>query len=308
MSAPSQATIPAAPASALSRARRRAILLVLGAAATFAMAAAAVKGLGGTIPLAQVILFRNLFAIPALLPVLLGNGGLAALRTRNPLGHVLRTLFGIMGMVGAFYGYAHLPIATVTALGFTMPLFLTALSVPLLKEKVGPRRWSAVGVGFLGVLLMVRPGMGDGALDLFAVGMVLLGALGWALAMITIRKMGEAGEPGATIVLWFAINASIVAGIATIPVWVTPAPWQWALLAATGLVSALAQVLMTEAYRRGETTLIAPFEYSGIIWTTLLGVLLWNELPDGWALAGMAVLVSAGLYIWRREVQLGVKR
>lgn len=287
--------------------RRRAILCVLGAAGTFALAAACVKALDGAIPVAEVVLFRNLFAIPALLPLLVQNGGLAALRTRNPLSHFARTLFGMMGMVGAFYGYAHLPIATVTALGFTMPLFLTILSVPLLGERVGPRRSAAVLVGFLGVLLMVRPGVGEG-MDALATGLVLLGALGWALAMITIRRMGAQGEAGVTIVLWFAIGAAALAGFASVPVWVWPTPMQWAFLIGTGVISALAQVLMTEAYRSGETTLIAPFEYSGIIWTTLLGVLIWAELPDGWDIAGIAVLVGAGLYIWHREVTLGLKR
>jgi drug/metabolite transporter (DMT)-like permease len=300
---------PPSPA-ARAAARRRAILLVLGAAGTFAIAAGLVKALGGAVPVAEVIFCRNLFAIPALLPLLLGaDGGVAgALRTRNPLGHLARTLFGLVGMLGAFYGYAHLPLATVTALGFTMPLFLTLLSVPLLGERVGPRRGAAVAVGFLGVLLMVRPGAGAAALDPVATGLALLGALGWALAMITIRRMGSQGESGVTIVLWFAIGAALLSGLAAIPVWVWPTPWQWALLIGTGLVSALAQVMMTEAYRSGETTLIAPFEYSGILWTTLLGVLVWAELPDAWDFAGIAVLVDAWLYIWRREVALGVKR
>jgi drug/metabolite transporter (DMT)-like permease len=310
MSAP--ASILPAAAAAL---RRRSILCVLGAAGTFSIAAAAVKALGGEIPLAQVILCRNLFALPVLLSLAWQAGGVvAALRTRNPMGHAVRILAGLMGMAGAFYGYAVLPIAMVTALGFTMPLFLTALSVVLLGERVGPRRWSAVAVGFCGVLLMLGgPGpAGDtgsgGGREAGAILMVLIGALGWALAMISIRRMGEKGEAGVTIVLWFAIGAALVGGLAAIPVWVWPTPLQWALLATTGLVSALAQLLMTEAYRRGETTLIAPFEYSGILWTTLLGLLLWAEVPDAWDLGGFAVLVGAGLYIWHREVKLGLAR
>jgi drug/metabolite transporter (DMT)-like permease len=297
-------------AAAVRLARRRAILLVLGAAATFSAAAACVKALGGAIPLAEVVLCRNLFAIPALLPLLLRHGGLAALATRNPMSHAARIAFGLLGMYGAFYGYAHLPLATVTALGFTMPLFLTLLSVPLLGERVGPRRGAAVVVGFLSVLLMVRPGGGpaDAPLDLAAAGLVLLSAVGWALAMITIRRMGEAGEQGVTIVLWFAIGSSVVSAVAAIPVWVWPTLWQWALLAGIGLISALAQVMMTNAYRTGESTLLAPFEYSAIIWTTTMGVLVWGELPDGWDAAGIAVLVGSGLYIWHREVTLGVRR
>lgn len=294
--------------AAQSRARRRGIVLVLLASAVFALSAAFAKTIGGRIPVAEVILFRNLFAIPALLPVVLAAGGWAALATRNPMSHAARTLFGMMGMVGAFYGYVHLPLATVTALGFTMPLFLTVLSVPLLGERVGWRRGLAVLVGFLGVLLMVRPG-GEGMRgEGLAVLLCLLGAVGWALAMITIRRMGEAGESSLAIVFWFTVGSSALAGIATVPVWVSPTPPEWALLVGIGLVSALAQVLMTSAYRSGETTLLAPFEYAAILWTTALGALVWAELPDGWDFAGIAVLVGAGLYIWHREVTLGVRR
>jgi drug/metabolite transporter (DMT)-like permease len=286
---------------------RRGILHVLGAAAAFALAAACVKGLGGEIPLAQVILCRNLFAIPALLPLLRAAGGWAALRTSHPLAHAQRLGWGLLGMVGAFWGYATLPLATATALGFTMPLFLTLIAVLFMGERLRWRRSLAVFCGFLGVLVVVRPG-GAGGLDLVAAGMVLLGAFGWAMAMVTIRRMGALGEAGVSIVLWFAFSAAAVAAVASLPVWVWPTPAQWALLAGCGVVSALGQVLMTEAYRSGEASLLAPFEYSGILWTALLGAVLWAEVPDGAGFAGILILVGSGLYIWRREAQLGIKR
>ncbi len=303
---------------ALRLSRRRAILLVLGAAGTFSLAAACVKTLKGEVPLAEVVLWRNLFAIPALLPLMVRHGGLAALRTTNPMGHAARILFGLLGMFGTFYGLVHLPFAVVSALGFTMPLFLTMLSVPLLGEQVGWRRSMAVVVGFLGVLLIVQPSGGGGTegaaavtgstTQLLAAGAVLLGAVGWALAMITIRRMGEAGERSVTIVLWFAIGSSLVAALASIPVWVWPRPQQWLLLAGVGLISAVAQVMMTNAYRTGESTLLAPFEYSAIIWTMGMGVVFWGEVPELRDFVGIAVLVGSGLYIWHREVTLGVKR
>lgn len=306
--APREAVAPPEP-EARALGRKRGILLLVGATVAFAAAAGCAKALAGRIPVAEVILFRNLFALPALLPVVLAAGGWAALATRNPLGHAARTLFGLMGMVGTFFGYIYLPIAMVSALGFTMPLFLTVLSVPLLGETVGWRRGLAVVVGFLGVLLMVWPGaQGFGREAGIAVLLCLLGAVGWALAMITIRKMGESGESSVAIVFWFAIGSAVLAGIASLPVWVTPTLREWGFLVGLGLVSALAQVLMTTAYRAEETSLLAPFEYTAIIWTTTLGAVFWGELPDGWDFAGMAVLVGAGIYIWYREVTLGVRR
>jgi len=287
----------------------RAILYVLGAAGMFALAAVCVKAMDGAIPVAQLILFRNVFALPALLPVLAANGGLAALRTRHPWGHVQRCVFGLFGMLGAFYGYAVMPLATVTALGFTMPLFLTALSAPLLGQRVGWRRWTAVVVGFCGVLVMLQPwSASGGSYPPVAVGLVLLGGLGWALAMISIRRLGEVGENSVTIVLWFAIGAGLVAGLVAIPGWVWPDGRQWLLLVGLGVISAVAQLLMTAAYRRSDTTLLAPFEYSGILWTTLLGALLWAEWPDGWDVLGILVLVGSGLFIWWREMVLGRAR
>jgi len=283
--------------------RRRAILLVLASAATFTLSAAAVKALDRQIPLAQIVLFRNVFSMPVLVLMAMRTGGLGMLAPRVGFRlHAERIFWGLGGMFSAFWGYMYLPLATATALGFTMPLFLTALSVLILRETVGWRRWSAVAVGFAGVLVMLRPfGEGSG-LDLLAVGVVLYGALAWALAMMAIRRLGNEGESGVAIVFWFAMGGILVGGLMSIPSWVTPDARQWALLVAIGVVSSIAQLLMTEAYRRGETTLLAPFEYSGLLWTMLLGFAIWGEWPDIFELLGFAILVGAGLFIWHREV------
>lgn len=291
------------------RARRRhAILCVLGSSACFAVAAAFVKAVAPPIPIWEVVFFRSLFALPVLILLIGREGDWAQLRTRRPGGHVLRTLFGLMGMYGAFYGYAALPLATVTALGFAMPLFLTVLAVPLLGERVGPRRLTAVLVGLVGVLVMIRPWAASDDVALGPSAVVMIGVLAWALAMISIRRMGEAGERNIAIVAWFSIGSALISGIAMLANWVTPTPLQLAFLVGTGLVSAVAQLLMTEAYRVGEPTLVAPFEYAAILYTTLLGLLIWGEAPDGWDGLGIAILVGSGLYIWHREVTLGVRR
>ena len=284
-----------------SRQRRRAIACVLAASAAFTMASALVKAVSPTIPVIEIMLFRSLFATVAILPLLIRAGGLSALRTRHPLGHVLRTIAGFAGMLGAFYGYAHLPLAMVTALGFAMPVFLSVLSVPLLGERVTPGRAVSVAAGLLGVLIVLRPWRSEGTIELFPALVVVVGVIAWAAAMVSIRRMGQAGERNITIVMWFAIATTLVCAVASIPFWVTPSPLVWLALVAVGVISGAAQLLMTEGYRNGEATMLAPFEYGAIVYTVLLGWLIWGEVPGMWEAAGMVFLIGAGLLTWWRE-------
>lgn len=281
--------------------RRRAILCVLGSSATFALAAALVKAVSPTIPVIEIMLFRSLFAMIVILPLLRRAGGWTVLRTRHPLGHVLRTMAGFAGMFGSFYGYAHLPLAMVTALGFAMPVFLSILSVPLLHERVNAGRVVSVAAGLLGVLIVLRPWRAEGVIEFGPALVVVAGVLAWAGAMVSIRRMGQAGERNVTIVLWFSIATTLISALGSIPVWVTPSPAVWVALILIGVVSGVAQLLMTEGYRSGEATMLAPFEYGAIVYTVLLGWLIWHEAPGIWEAAGILFLVAAGLLTWWRE-------
>jgi len=283
-----------------ARRRARAIASIIGATAMFACAAMLVKLVSSTLPTAEIVLARCAISLAALTPLLAREGGLRALRTREPFWHAVRTFSGFGGMITAFYGYATLPLAEVTALGFTMPMFLTMLSIPILGEKVGIRRASAIVVGFLGVLLILRPF--SNAIPLLPALVVVFGAVCWAMAMIAIRRMGELGESNVAIVAWFSIGGTVLAGVLTIPVWVTPTLAETAALIGVGLASTVAQLLMTDAYRRGEPTIVAPFEYTSILWTTLIGITLFGETPSPTMAAGVLVLVASGLYILHREV------
>lgn len=306
-----EAVLPVPTAAASVRAaRRRAIMCVLAASAIFSLGAAFVKALTESVPIIEIVMFRGYIGFLAMTPVLWRHGGLAALKTRQPSGHILRTVYGFFGTVSTVYGFAFLPLVTVTALGFAMPLVLTALSVPLLREKVGWRRASAILVGFGGVLIILRPweAAASGSAELGAIAFVLAGVVTWALAMITIRKMGEAGERNVTIVAWYTLGTALLATIGTIPVWITPTVPQLLALLAAGVMSGVAQLLMTEGYRGGETTLVAPFEYGAIVYTTILGIAIWSDYPDAWDFTGVAVLIGAGMYIWHREVTLGIRR
>ncbi len=281
--------------------RRRAILCVLGSSASFAVAAALVKAVSPATPTIEIMLFRSLFALVAMLPFIRGAGGLRALHTRHPIGHVLRTIAGFAGMFGSFYGYAHLPLAMVTALGFAMPIFLSILSVPLLGEKVSAGRAGSVVAGLVGVLVVLRPWRTEGVIEFGPAMVVVVGVVAWAAAMVSIRRMGQAGERNLTIVLWFAIATSLVSAVGSVPVWVTPSPIVWLALIGVGVISGAAQLLMTEGYRSGEATMLAPFEYGAIIYTVLLGWLIWGEVPGPWEATGMLFLIGAGLLTWWRE-------
>jgi drug/metabolite transporter (DMT)-like permease len=221
----------------------------------------------------------------------------------------MRTVYGFIGTVTSVYGFGVLSLVTVTALGFVMPLFLTIVSVPLLGERVGPRRATAVLVGFCGVMVMLRPWHVDASsMPLGGVAIVLAGVFTWSLSMINIRQMGDAGERNVTIVAWYSIGTATLAGFGCIADWVTPTPRQLITLVTAGLMSGLGQLLMTEGYRAAETTLVAPFEYGAIIYATILGVAIWGEWPDVWSLTGIGILIASGLYIWHREVTLGLRR
>ncbi|MDT7953514.1 MAG: DMT family transporter, partial [Acetobacteraceae bacterium] len=280
---------------------RRAILCVLASSASFAIAAGLVKAVSPTVPVIEIMLFRSLFALVAMLPLAHRAGGWAALRTRHPVGHVLRTLAGFAGMFGSFYGYAHLPLAMVTALGFAMPVFLSILSIPLLGEPVKAGRLVSVGAGLVGVLTVLRPWRAEGAIEIGPALVVVAGVVAWAAAMVSIRRMGQAGERNITIVLWFAVATTAISAVASLPVWVTPSPAVWLALVGIGVISGAAQWLMTEGYRSGEATMLAPFEYGAIIYTVLLGWLVWGEVPGPWETTGILFLVAAGLVTWWRE-------
>jgi len=287
--------------------RRRAILCVLAASAAFSVVGALIKAVGAAVPAVESALCRGI--VMGLIMIILlhrRHGGRIVWRTRQPWGHALRTLCGFFGMVSAYYGYAHLPLAANTALGFAMPLVLGALSGPLLGEKVGWIRGGALVAGLAGVLMMVRPwNIGAAALPLWPVAVVLAGVVAWAGAMISIRRLGVSGESNESIILYYALGSVILATGFVIPVWVTPTPIEFAGILGAAVVSTGAQLLMTEGYRTGEATVVAPFEYGAIIYTTLIGLVIWGEIPDGWSWLGIAVIIASGLYVWRQETMAG---
>jgi drug/metabolite transporter (DMT)-like permease len=260
---------------------------------------AVMKWMTADFPVGQILFIRGAFAY---LPIALWvgwTGSYAALRIRDVRGQCARAALLIVASFLFVFSLGLMPLADATAISFAAPLFVTALATPLLGEFVGRRRWSAVVVGFAGVLLMLRP-TGD------AFQWVVLLPLGVAVAVgladIMTRRISTTESSTAT--LSFTILAVALAGLATVPFgWHVPTAGDLALLALAGLLLGCAQYLMIEAYRLAEAVLVAPFRYSAMVWAVLFGFLIWGDLPDRWIVAGSLLVIGSGVYIFHRETR-----
>jgi drug/metabolite transporter (DMT)-like permease len=282
----------------------RGIACMLAGSASFAIMDALVKWVAPRIPLTEIIFFRSLFAFLPILWLLRREGGFAALRTRRPGDHAVRSLFGFASLACFVYAFGRMPLANVVAIGFSAPIFITALSVPLIGESVGIRRWSAVLVGFLGVLVMVRP---DGGL-LAGEGLVALaGTLLYSLAMIAIRRLGETEGTGA-IAFYNTLVCTLIAMAALPFTWSTPSTADALWLVALGIVGGFGQIFVTAAFRNAPAAVVAPFDYASMLYATAIGYAVWGDLPDRTLLLGAVIVVASGLYILHREALATTRR
>ncbi|MGX5671619.1 DMT family transporter [Thermomonas sp. XSG] len=277
---------------------RRAIWLMLASVALFSLMDAGLKTLAAHYPPFQVAALRGLSSLPLVLAWALATAGpRALLRVRWPL-HLLRGLLGIAMMASFVYALKTLPLSTAYSIFFVAPLLITALSVPFLRERVGPRRWIAIAIGLLGVLVVLRP-TGQGMLTL-AGGAVLLAAFGYAVSAITVRVLARTDSTQA-ITFWLLALMALGAGALAAPGWVALRGEHLWIVAAIGVAGALGQYAITEAFRVGEASLIAPLEYTALVWGVGLDLLLWGVLPDAVTWAGAGIIIASGLYLLRRE-------
>ena len=268
--------------------------------ACFAVLAATVKWTGQKgIPVFEIIFFRQTFAFVPLAIYIARTTGPEVLRTRRPVGHLIRSSVGLLAMICGFSALGRLPLTEATAFNFASPLFMTALSALILAEPVGRHRWGAVLVGFLGVLVMVRPAPGH--LNVAGVSLALGGAVGAAGAMVAIRQIA-ATERGPTIVFYFTLAGAVMGLAGCLFHWVTPDPRTLALLILGGLVGGVGQLLLTEAVRVAPVGVVAPFDYTQLVWATIIGFLVWGETPKPATIAGALIVAASGLYILHREL------
>jgi drug/metabolite transporter (DMT)-like permease len=293
-------------ASSSPRPRQNAALgigLRIAAASCFALMAAMIKlGFDAGVSTPELVFYRFAFGLPPLILWIVWGRNFDAWRTERPLAHLTRATIGLTTMVLAFSALAYLPLAEATTISFAAPLFAVMLSALVLKEKVGRHRWSAVLIGFAGVLIVTRPE--GAALHPLGLTLAILAALGVGCVTIAIRQIGRT-ESTQTTVLWFSLLSMLVVG-GLMPFYAQAHDVRtWAILLALGLFGGGGQLLMTASLRFAPVSAIVPFDYVQLIWAVLLGWLLWSDAPPATTWAGASVIVASGLYTIYREHKLG---
>ena len=281
------------------------IALMLAGIAAFAVMDATIKWLTADFPVTQVVALRSWFGLPILCLLAYFEGGLRALKTRRPLVHVLRYALVLALSFSFFWALSQMKLVDAVAITFAVPILIAALSMPLLKEPVGWHRWAAIGAGFCGVLIILRPGMG---VFQWAALVALGSAMIYSLLMITTRAF-KSTESTAALMLYPQLGISLT-GIVIAPLfWVTPGPVDLGLFALAGVFGSVGVICLTHAFRLAPVATVSPFEYSALIWATLLGFFLWRELPDTPTLVGAAIVIASGLYIiYRETIRVGRAR
>lgn len=274
--------------------------------------AAGIKALSAGYPTGQLVFVRSFFALVPLLLWLAWEGGvIGALRTKNLRGHMKRSVIGATGMFCGFSALAFLPLPDAVALGYAAPLGVVVLAALVLKERVRIYRWSAVTIGFVGVLIMLSPhlgaGQGGGLSGGPALGALfaLAGAACSAFASIEVRILTKTERTGA-IVFYFTIFTTVLGLLSVFLGWRMPGWQDAALMVMCGVLGGLGQILLVSAYRFGDASLIAPFEYSTMLWAVLIGWFLFGDWPVTAVLIGSVIVVASGIYVILREKQLGL--
>ena len=276
----------------------RGITCMLAAVAAFAVMDAMLKLLAPHYAPMQVAALRGLSSLPLVVAWVLLSGTARSLWRVRWFLHLVRGVLSVVMLAAFAYALRTLPLAGAYALFFVAPLLVTALAVPILGEHVGWRRWSAIVVGFLGVLIILRPG-GQGMMSLAGVA-VLVAALGYALSAIAVRVIGRT-DSTQSMVFWMIAMVSVFATALAWPQWQPIMSPHWPVLGILAISGAVGQAAVTEAFRHTPASIVAPFEYTALAWGMGLDAVLWHTAPDGMMLLGAAVIIASGLYLIRRD-------
>jgi len=278
---------------------------VLRGAACMSASAASSAGMNGLIRVAgaelhsfEIAFFRNLFGLAALAPMLWRRGRLALATNRLGL-HALRGVLNAVAMLAFFHAVTFTPLAQVAALGFTAPLFGTILAIPVLGERVGSRRWAGLAIGFLGALVILRPGVG--IVDVGGL-FVLLSSLAWAGVMMTLKLLGRT-ESSLVTTTYASLFLLPITGLAALFVWQTPDLSTLLVLVGIGALGSLTQISVAQAFREADATVVMPFDFTKLIWAALIGYLAFDEQLDLWTVVGATMICGAVTFVAYREAR-----
>ena len=292
------------------------VLCLVGALACLTVSDSIIKWLSPELPLHQITLFRSCFALVIVLLIVQLEGGLVTLKTRRPVLHFVRGSMLVLANMFFFVGLAAMPLAETVVLFYTAPLFICILSQPVLGEKVGLSRWLVIIVGLIGATIMLRPGS-----EVFKLVSLLpiLAALSYAAMTMMTRKLGIREKAGALtfyIQLAFIVISSIT-GLAIgdgafdlydnkslgflLRAWIWPNSYQLQLLMLCGGIVSIGGYLISQAYRLGEASAVAPFEYASLPFALVIGFYLWGDWPDSYAFVGTGLIISSGLLVFYLE-------
>lgn len=277
----------------------RGMLLMALAALLFSCMHGAIRHLAGDLHPFEIAFFRNVFALLIVLPWFI-RLGLAPLRTRRLGLHLLRTAFNVVAMLSFFYALSITPLAEVTALNFTAPIFATVLAALIMGEAVRARRWAAVAIGFLGTLIVLRPGLGEVGLGQM---LALLSSLVWACALMIIKDLSRT-ESSVTIITYMSLLLLPLSLVPALFVWQWPTFDQLLWLVLIGLLGGGAQYLMTESLSVADTAVVMPIDFTKLIWASAIAYLAFGEVPDTFTWIGGAVIFASTFYIGYREQQI----
>ncbi|MGH6925581.1 MAG: DMT family transporter [Propylenella sp.] len=293
----------------------RGIALKIASTVFFTLMLVCVKAVADRIPPGEIVFARSFFALIPIAGILVWQGKVAAaVHTERPWRHVARGAVGLLSMTAGFVALRYLPLPEQMAIGYASPIIVVALAAIVLGETVRIYRWSAVAIGFVGIVVILWPRftvfVGDeaGASAFLGAMIALFGAFCGACAAILIRSMTQT-ESTASIVLYFALSSSALSLGLSLPFgWVVPSPGDAALLVCVGLLGGIGQIMMTTAYRYADAATVASFDYVSMLWGVAFGYALFGEVPTESVLIGGSIIVAAGIFIIWRERRLGLRR
>ncbi|WP_170588267.1 DMT family transporter [Ruegeria arenilitoris] len=288
-----------------------AVTLKLSALFLFTAMSALVKALSADFPPGQMVFFRSLFAVPVIVAWLISRGELAqGFVVKKPMGHFWRGVLGTTAMGLTFTGLSLLPLPEVTAIGYATPIFTLILAALLLGERIRLIRIGAVAIGLLGVLIMIWPRLGSADLGTGATigALCVLGAtMARGFVQIHIRQLVQVDHPAA-IVFYFSMTATLLSALTVFWGWTMPTLNQLLILITMGLIGGVAQILVTSSYRFGQASMLAPYDYTSMLFAIFIGYVWFDELPTLAILLGAALVIAGNAVVIWREHQLGLER